>query len=82
MQLLTIIDTDDYAAWKRGFDERMEERMRAGLTLMQMWHADQKNRVVCLFEVNDRAKAEAWLEKVEAMQDGVSRPIHHFLRTV
>lgn len=82
MQLLTIVDVDDYTAWKSGFDNRMEERMRAGLTLMQMWHADQKNRVVCLFEVNDRAKAEAWLKKVEALGDGISRPVHHFLRTV
>ena len=82
MQLLHILDTDDFAAWKTGFDGRMEDRMRAGLTLMQMWHGDAPNRVVCLYEVNDRAKAEAWLAKGEAMQAGVSASSHHFLRTV
>lgn len=82
MQLLHILDTEDFSAWKTGFDGRMEDRMRAGLTLMQMWHADQKNRVICLYEVNDRGKAETWLDKAEAMHDGVSSSSYHFLRTV
>lgn len=82
MQLLHILDTENYDTWKRGFDGRMEQRMNAGLTLMQMWHADTAGRVICLYEVNDRKKAEDWLDRAEAMHDGVKSSSYHFLRTV
>lgn len=82
MQLLHILDTESWPDWKRGFDTRTEQRMQAGLTLLQMWHAvDEKNRVICLYEVNDRSKAETWLGQAEAMHDGVLGSSFHFLRT-
>jgi len=81
MQLLHILDTENYDTWKSGFDTRTEQRMRAGLTLMQMWHADAPGRVICLYEANDRSKAEGWLEQAAAMHDGVKSSTYHFLRT-
>ena len=62
MQLLTQTIAGDFAGFKSAFDAEAEKRMNAGLTLMQMWRdADDAGAVLCLFDVNDRSKAEAWL---------------------
>ncbi|SHI86537.1 DUF3303 family protein [Wenxinia saemankumensis] len=64
MQLLLQIDTPDYEGWKSAFDADAEDRMHAGLTLLQLWRdADTNGQAFALFEVNDRAKAEAWVQK-------------------
>ena len=64
MQLLLQIDTPDYPGWKADFDGKTEDRMQAGLTLLQLWRdADTSGQAFALFEVNDRKKAEAWLAK-------------------
>lgn len=64
MHLLTRFDTADYAAWKTAFDGDAEDRRTAGLTLLQMWRGvDEPAQVTCLFEVNDRARAQRWLDK-------------------
>ena len=64
MHLLCHFDTPDFAAWKAAFDTDAEDRMQAGLTLLQMWRsADNASTVVCLFEVNDRKRAEEWVAK-------------------
>lgn len=63
MHLLTQIAVSDFASFKSSFHADAEKRMNAGLTLMQMWRAvDDTNDVLCLFAVNDRAKAKAWLD--------------------
>ncbi|MBS1302540.1 hypothetical protein [Loktanella sp. SALINAS62] len=62
MQMLADITTGDFDAFKSSFDADAEKRMAAGLTLMQMWRvADDAQRVVCLFDVNDRKRAQDWL---------------------
>lgn len=62
MQLLTQTTVADFASFKSAFDAEAEKRMNAGLTLLQMWRdADDAGAVLCLFDVNDRAKAQAWL---------------------
>jgi hypothetical protein len=64
MQLLLDLTTTDFAAWKREFDADAENRRLAGLTLLQIWRgADEPNAVACLFQVNDRGRAQAWLDK-------------------
>ena len=64
MHLLCRFDTIDWPDWKAAFDADYEERMTAGLTLLQLWRdADTPSAAVALFEVNDRAKAEAWIAK-------------------
>ena len=63
-QLLCQIDTLDFPGWKRDFDSESSDRMEAGLGLLQMWRdADTRSRVLLLFEVTDRSRAEAWLRK-------------------
>jgi hypothetical protein len=62
MQLLTQTTAPDFAGFKSAFDAEAEKRMNAGLTLMQMWQdADDADTILCLFNVNDRSKAQAWL---------------------
>lgn len=64
MQLLCQLDTPDFDGWKADFDAEAADRMEAGLTLLQMWRdADSRSRVLMLFEVNDRRRAEGWLAK-------------------
>ena len=79
MQLLCQLDTADFGGWKRDFDSEATDRMEAGLTLLQMWRdADTRSRVLLLFEVSNRARAEAWLRK----EQGFGGPMTaHFLET-
>ncbi len=64
MQMLCQIDTPDFTSWKSAFDDDAEDRMQAGLTLLQMWRdADHGSAVLCLFKVNDRKRAESWIGK-------------------
>ena len=80
MHLLCHFETTDYAGWKRDFDSDMEKRMNAGLTLMQMWQGvDEPSQVTCLFEANDRARAESWLNTEAGFGQAVTS---YFLRTV
>ena len=79
MQLICTIDTGGFDAWKTGFDDRAEARDQAGLTMLQMWRdADTGARVVILFEVSDRARAEGWMKTEGALHAPVSG---QFLRT-
>ena len=79
IQLLCQLDTSDFPGWKRDFDSEAADRMEAGLTLLQMWRdADTRSRVLLLFEVGNRARAEAWLRK----EQGFGGPMQaHFLET-
>lgn len=80
MQLLVRFDTGGYGAWRKTFDADTEDRMTAGLTLLQLWRdADNAAIAWALFDANDRAKAELWLEKERGL--GASSTAH-FLSTV
>ena len=64
MHLLARFDTPNYPAWTSDFDADTEDRSNAGLTLLQLWRdADTPSATVALFEVNDRDKAQAWLDR-------------------
>ena len=69
MNLLTHHTPADYDAWKADFDAHSETRMQAGLTLMQLWRDADGTGVTALFEVNDRKKAQAWVD-AENQTDG------------
>lgn len=80
MQLLCQFETEDYDAWRRDFDDDAENRMHAGLTLLQLWReADgAAGAPFALFEVNDQGKARAWLDKERGLGAHIAA---HFLRT-
>ena len=80
MHLLCHFETKNYGDWKSDFDGDMEKRMNAGLTLMQMWQGvDEPAQVTCLFEANDRARAEDWLKTEQGFGQAITS---YFLRTV
>jgi hypothetical protein len=67
MQLLIDVTTPDFAAWKAGFNDEAENIRNAGMTLLQMWRGvDSAAEVTLLFEVNDRRRAQGWLDKEQA----------------
>jgi hypothetical protein len=66
LQLILDSAAPDYAQWKAGFDARSEAIADAGLDTLQIWRAADAPRVLVLFEVHDRARAEAWLGKERA----------------
>jgi hypothetical protein len=65
--------------FRAAFDAAAEERGQHGLSLLQMWHdADDATRVLTLFEVNDRARADTWVATARAIH-GLTAA--QFLRT-
>jgi hypothetical protein len=67
MQLLLDATAPDFASWKAKFDAQAENIRNAGMSLLQIWRdADQPGEVTLLFEVNDRIRAQAWLDKEQA----------------
>ena len=76
--LLHLTPAPDYDAWKRDFDSRAEDRMNAGLTLYQLWRDADGPGVTALFEVNDRKRAQAWVDAMRATDGPVDA---RFMRT-
>ena len=56
----------------------VEDRSNAGLTQLQLWRDSDGGAMVALFEVNDRDKAEAWLNKERGLGASIDA---RFLRT-
>ncbi|CTQ31369.1 DUF3303 family protein [Jannaschia rubra] len=63
MNLLLHQTPASYDDWKRDFDAHTETRMNAGLTLLQLWRDLDGSGVTALFQVNDRKKAQDWLDR-------------------
>ena len=79
MQLIVTFSTTGFDAWKADYDAHSATRADAGLTMLQMWRdADDPDRAVVLFAVNDRAKAEAWIGQQTALKGAAAA---QFLRT-
>lgn len=79
MQLIVTFDTAGFDAWEADYDAHSESRDDAGLTMLQMWRdADDGNRALVLFEVNDRQRAEEWLRHQMALKGGTAA---QFLQT-
>lgn len=66
MNLLVHLRPAEYDPWKAEFDAAYEERMQSGLTLMQLWRGVDGGGVTALFDLNDRADAQAWLDRERA----------------
>ncbi len=77
MQLLIQTAAPDYDAWKAAFDAEAENIADAGLNTLQIWRGEG-GEVLVLFEVANRAKAEAWLAKRRGFGDQMTV---QFLRT-
>lgn len=73
MQLLLT-----YPAAQNDWNASAEDRSQAGLTQLQLWRDADNGATVALFEVNDREKAEAWLEKERGLGENIDA---RFLKT-
>jgi hypothetical protein len=68
MQLI-LQSTTDYAAFRAAFDAEAENIANSGLNTLQIWRVVGGGSAA-LFEVANRAGAEAWLAKQSAFGRG------------
>ncbi len=72
MQLLVRNKVKDFDHWKSVFDAQAEPPRAAGLTLNHMWRSiDDPNEVFFVLEVEDRGRAEAFMQAPESAATGV-----------
>jgi hypothetical protein len=86
MQMICHFEVTDFTAWKTAFDQDSEARSSAGLTVLQVWkHAESTTHAFALLAVNDRDKAQAWLDRSAALSgdDGgtVTSSSAYFIKT-
>lgn len=84
MQLIARHDVADFDRWKAAFDAEAEARGAAGLSVLQIWREDGAARAFVLYEVSDRARAQAALDTLDALlrdRAGISGSDYHFVRT-
>ena len=72
MVLLVRDRVKDAERWKRVFDAQAAAGTAAGLTVLHVWRSvDAPDQVFFLLDVEDRAKAEAYMASPEAAAAGV-----------
>ncbi len=72
MQLLVRNKVRDFDHWKPVFDANLDPPREAGLTLSRMWRSvDDPNEVFFVFEIEDRGRAEAFMQMPESAATGV-----------
>ncbi|EAQ04398.1 hypothetical protein OB2597_09649 [Pseudooceanicola batsensis HTCC2597] len=86
LQLLCRLDSTDPETTMDALTEDTEDQALAGLTRLQVWNgAEAPGEIWVLFDVNDRAKAQGWLDRAVADTHGrraaVTAGSAHFLRT-
>lgn len=77
MQLLAETRAPDFTGWKAAFDAEAETISNAGLNTLQIWQAED-DAVLVLFEVRNRARAQAWLDTQAGFGRGMTA---RFLKT-
>lgn len=68
MQLICHYLVTAFSDWKTAFDNDSEARSAAGLTVLQIWQdADSDTHAFVLMTVNDRARAQGWIDRSAAL---------------
>jgi hypothetical protein len=85
-QLICHYEVTEFAAWQTAFNADDEARRDAGLSVLQIWRdADSATHAFVLLTVNDRARANAWVKRSDALHtdDGhtVTNASHFFIKT-
>ena len=71
MMLFVRNKVENFDQWKRVFDSQAEAGNAAGLSLVYVWRSmDEADQVFFLFEVEDRGRAEAFMNTPEAASTG------------
>jgi hypothetical protein len=71
MKLLVRNRVEDLDRWRRAFRSQDEAARAAGLSVLHVWRSvDEADQVFFLLEVEDRARAEAFMAAPEAQAAG------------
>ena len=86
MQLIAHYEVTSFEAWHTAFNADDEARRDAGLSVLQIWRdADSTTHAFVLLSVNDRAKAEGWITRSNALSSDdnstVEHASHFFIKT-
>jgi len=86
MQMIAHYHVTDFDTWQTAFNGDDESRRDAGLGVLQIWRdADSTTHAFVLMAVNDRARAEAWITRSNALSSDdastVSEASHFFIET-
>lgn len=86
MQLIAHYTVTDFAQWQSAFAADDEARRDAGLGVLQIWRdADSTTHAFALLTVNDRARAEQWITRSNALHgddnNTVTHASHFFIET-
>lgn len=86
MQLIAQYEVTDFTAWQTAFTADDESRRDAGLGILQIWRdADSSTRAFVLLSVNDRARANDWITRSNALHSDdantVTHATHTFIKT-
>lgn len=81
-QMICHFEVTSFEAWHTAFKADNEARRDAGLGVLQIWRdADSTTHAFALLTVNNRAKANAWIVRSNALSsDDASTVLHasHF----
>lgn len=86
MQMICHHLITDFDTWKAAFDADDEARRDAGLSVLQVWRDKHDgSHAFFLLNVNDRARAEAWIKRSDALTSDdnstVTRATAFFIET-
>ena len=78
MQMICHHEVTDFDAWKIAFDADDEARRNAGLTVLQVWkHVDSTTHAFFLLNVNNRDKAQGWIDRSNALHGDDGNTVTH-----
>ena len=86
IQLIVRNRVEDFDIWKAIFDSNADAAREAGLFLKHLWRKiDDPNDVYFLFEVRERAEAEAFMNAPDAAETGRKSGVldgeYHFVQS-
>lgn len=86
MQLIAHFNVTNFDDWQSAFAADDEARRDAGLGVLQIWRdADSTTHAFALLSVNDRARAEQWITRSNALSSDdnstVTHATHFFIET-
>ncbi|MFT6673873.1 MAG: hypothetical protein ACJAVM_000044 [Sulfitobacter sp.] len=78
MQMICHHEVTNFDDWKAAFDADHAARHAAGLTVLQVWKdADSNTHAFFLLSVNDRDKAQGWIERSNALAGDDAGTVRH-----
>lgn len=83
-QMIAHYAVDDFATFKKKFDDDAENRGNAGMSTLQLWR-ENTNSAWALFQIADAGATRAYLDGNAAVFNslaGVTALEYHFVETV